>query len=84
MSDILLTGNDVESSGKHKGEFERSFSKKDLGEVAYILGIKIYRDRSRCLIGLSQNTYLDKFFERVQNGSVKEEVLACVTRCKVE
>ena len=33
---------------------------KDLGEAAYILGIKIYRDRSRHLIGLSQSTYLDK------------------------
>ena len=44
MNDILLIGNDVEFSGKHKGVFERSFSKKDLGEVAYILGIKIYKD----------------------------------------
>ena len=33
---------------------------KDLGEAAYVLGIKIYRDRSRRLIGLSQSTYLDK------------------------
>ncbi|KAK1607660.1 hypothetical protein QYE76_031333 [Lolium multiflorum] len=33
---------------------------KDLGEASYILGIKIYRDRSRRLIGLSQSTYLDK------------------------
>ena len=33
---------------------------KDLGEAAYILGIKIYRDRLRRLIGLSQSTYLDK------------------------
>ena len=50
MNDILLIGNDVEFSRNHKGEFERSFSKKDLGEAAYILGIKIYRDRSRRLI----------------------------------
>ena len=50
MNDILLIGNDVEFSGKHKGVFKRSFSKKDLGEAAYILGIKIYRDRSRRLI----------------------------------
>ena len=50
MNDILLIGNDVEFSGKHKGEFERRFSKKDLGEVAYILSIKIYRDRTRRLI----------------------------------
>ena len=49
-NDILLIGNNVEFSGKHKGVFERSFSNKDLGEAAYILSIKIYRDRSRCLI----------------------------------
>ena len=50
VNDILPIGNDVEFSGKHKGVFERSFSKKDLGEAAYILSIKIYRDRSRRLI----------------------------------
>ena len=76
MNDILLIGNNVEFSGKHKGVFERSFSKKDLGEAAYILGIKIYRDRSRRLIRLSMSTYLDKIFEGVQNLSVKEGVLA--------
>ena len=52
VNDILLIGSDVEFSGKHKGAFERIFSKKDLGEAAYILGIKIYRDRSRRLIRL--------------------------------
>ena len=36
---------------------------KDLGEAAYILGIKIYRDRSRRLIDLSQSTYLDKILK---------------------
>src|SRR3954470_24439819 len=37
---------------------------KDLGEAAYILGIKIYRDRSRRLIGLSKSTYLDKVLKK--------------------
>ena len=50
MNDILLIGNDVEFSGKHKGVFERRFSKKYLGEAAYILGNKIYRDNLKCLI----------------------------------
>ena len=50
MNDILLIENGVEFYGKHKGVFERSFSKKDLGEAAYIVSIKIYRDRSRRLI----------------------------------
>ena len=36
---------------------------KDLGEAAYILGIKIYRDSSRRLIGLSQSTYHDKILK---------------------
>ena len=30
MNDILLIGNYVEFFGKNKGEFERSFSKKEL------------------------------------------------------
>ena len=32
---------------------EKIFFNENLGEAAYILGIKIYRDRSRRLIGLS-------------------------------
>ena len=63
MNDILLIGNDVEFFGKHKGVFARSFSMKDLGVAAYILGIKIYRDRSRRLINFSISTYLDKFLK---------------------
>jgi len=39
--------------------FERSFSKEDLDKAAYILGIKIYRDRSRCPMILSKNAHLD-------------------------
>ena len=76
MNDILLIKNDVEFSVKHKGVFERSFSKKDLGEATYILGIKIYKDRSRSLIRLSTSTYLDKILKEVKIGSVKEGVLA--------
>ena len=64
MNDILLIENDVELSGKHKGVFEMSFSKKDLGEAAYILVIKNYRDRSRRLIGRSQSKYLDKVLKK--------------------
>ena len=64
MNDILLIGNDVEFSGKHKGVFERISLKKDLGEAAYILGFKIYRDRSRRLIIFFQmSTCHDKFLK---------------------
>ena len=33
---------------------------KDLGEASYILSIKIYKDRSKRIIGLSKSTYIDK------------------------
>ena len=34
---------------------------KDMGEAAYILGIRIYRERSRRLIGLGQDEILHRF-----------------------
>ncbi|GJU11290.1 hypothetical protein Tco_1133686 [Tanacetum coccineum] len=48
---------------------------KDLGDAAYILGIKIYRDRSKRLIGLSQDTYSDKILKRFKIENSKKENL---------
>ena len=57
---------------------------KDLSAAAYILGIKIYKDRSRRLIRFF-NEYIPWYdFEVVQNETVKEGVLVCVARCEVE
>ncbi|KAJ9553546.1 hypothetical protein OSB04_017591 [Centaurea solstitialis] len=56
VDDILLIGNDM----------------KDLGEAAYILGIKIYRNRSKRLIGLSQSTYIDKILKKFRMDESKK------------
>ena len=61
VDDILLIVNDIEFLDSIKGYLSKSFSMKDLGEATYILGIKIYRDRSRRLIGLSHGNALIKF-----------------------
>ena len=58
---ILLIENDIEFLDSIKGYLNKSFSIKDLGEAAYILGIKIYTDRSRRLIGLHKAHTLIKF-----------------------
>nr|GEW70643.1 hypothetical protein [Tanacetum cinerariifolium] len=42
----------------------KCFAMKDLGEAAYILGIKIYRDRSKRLVGLCQSAYIEKILKR--------------------
>ncbi|GJX35222.1 retrotransposon protein, putative, ty1-copia subclass [Tanacetum coccineum] len=47
-----------------KSYLGRCFAMKDLGEATYILGIKIYKDRSKRLIGLCQRAYIDKIFKR--------------------
>ncbi|GJV79574.1 retrotransposon protein, putative, ty1-copia subclass [Tanacetum coccineum] len=52
-----------------KNYLGKCFSMKDLGEAAFILGIKIYRDRSKRLIGLSQNAYMDKIFKSKMDNS---------------
>nr|GEV21369.1 hypothetical protein [Tanacetum cinerariifolium] len=47
-----------------KSYLRRCFSMKDLREAAYILGIKIYRDRSKWLISLCQSAYIEKILKR--------------------
>ena len=75
MDDILLIGNDIPMLESVKTSLKNSFSMKDLGEAAYILGIKIYRDRSKRLIGLSQNTYTDKVLKRFNMEEAKKGFL---------
>jgi hypothetical protein len=61
VDDILIIGNDIGMLNDVKSYLNKCFSMKDLGESAYILGIKIYRDRQRRLIGLSQVHTWTKF-----------------------
>ncbi|GJV57573.1 retrotransposon protein, putative, ty1-copia subclass, partial [Tanacetum coccineum] len=50
VDDILIMGNNIPMLQDVKSYLGRCFAMKDLGEAAYILGIKIYKDRSRRLI----------------------------------
>jgi hypothetical protein len=75
VDDILLIGNDIPMLEAVKTSLKKSFSMKDLGEAAYVLGIKIYRDRSKRLIGLSQDTYIDKILNRFNMQDSKKGFL---------
>ena len=75
VDDILLLGNDIPMLQKAKSSLSKVFSMKDLGEAVYILGIKIYRDRSKRLIGLSQSTYIDKVLNRFSMHDSKKGYL---------
>jgi hypothetical protein len=64
VDDILIIGNDISMLEVVKSSLRKSFSMKDLGEAAYILDIKIHRDISKRLIGLSQDAYIDKILNQ--------------------
>ncbi|GJV01182.1 hypothetical protein Tco_1334751 [Tanacetum coccineum] len=58
-------GNNILMLQNVKSYLGRCFAMKDLGEAVYILGIKIYRDRSRRLIGLCPRLNFQKNLKRV-------------------
>ncbi|KAJ9566734.1 hypothetical protein OSB04_002700 [Centaurea solstitialis] len=72
VDDILIIGNDVPTLQSVKEWLSKCFQMKDPGEAAYILGIKIYRNRSKRLIGLSQSTYIDKVLKRFRMDESKK------------
>ena len=57
---IILISNDVRQLSSIKIWFSTQFQMKDLGEVQYILGIKVLRDQKNMKLRLSQTTYIDK------------------------
>ncbi|KAL0444613.1 UNVERIFIED_CONTAM: Retrovirus-related Pol polyprotein from transposon RE2 [Sesamum latifolium] len=75
VDDILLIGNDVKMLGDIKAWLSTQFSMKDMGEASYILGIKIYMDRSRRMLGLTQSSYIEKVLKRFRMEHSKRGVL---------
>ncbi|GJT09653.1 putative RNA-directed DNA polymerase, partial [Tanacetum coccineum] len=72
VDDILIMGNNIPKLKEVKDYLGKCFSVKDLGEAAYILGIKIYRDRSLRLIGLNQSAYIDKILKKFNMQNSKK------------
>ena len=64
VDDILLATNDKGFLYEVKQFLSKNFDMKDMGEASYIIGIKIHRERSQGILGLSQETYINKVLER--------------------
>ena len=54
VDDIFLVTNDTDFLVEIKQLLFSHFDMKDLGETSYILGIQILRNRSSCILRLSQ------------------------------
>jgi hypothetical protein len=64
VDDILLASSDLGLLHETNEFLSKNFEMKDMGEAAYVIGIKIFRDRSRGLLGLSQRQYIERVLER--------------------
>nr|GEY45289.1 hypothetical protein [Tanacetum cinerariifolium] len=71
VHDIIIMGNHIPSLQSVKDYLGKCFAMKDLGEATFILGIKIYGDRLKQLIGLAQNTYMEKILKRYKMDNSK-------------
>nr|GEY65395.1 hypothetical protein [Tanacetum cinerariifolium] len=71
VDDIIIMENHIPSLQSVKDYLGKYFAMKDLGEAEFILGIKIYRDRSKRLIRLGQNDYMDKILKRYKMDNSK-------------
>ena len=63
IDDILIGENDVKYVKKVKEWLSSNFEMTDMGEVAYLLGVKILRDRSKKLLSLLQEAYIKRVLE---------------------
>ncbi|KAL0451349.1 UNVERIFIED_CONTAM: Retrovirus-related Pol polyprotein from transposon TNT 1-94 [Sesamum latifolium] len=61
--------------GDIKAWLSTQFFMKDMGEASYILGIKIYRDRSRRMLRLTESSYIEKVLKRFKIENSKRGFL---------
>ena len=64
VDDILLASNNIDFLHETKNLLSKKFEMKDLGNASFVLGIQIHRNRDRCILGLSQKTYIEKVLKR--------------------
>ena len=72
---MLLINNDVGAMSSIKVWLSSHFAIKDLGKASYILGIKLFGDRKKRLLGLSQVNYIDKILARFSMQDSKKGFL---------
>ncbi|GJV06865.1 retrotransposon protein, putative, ty1-copia subclass [Tanacetum coccineum] len=82
VDDILIMGNNIPMLQDVKSYLGKCFAMKDLGEAAYILGIKIYQDRSKRLIGLCQSAYIEKILNRFYMENSKRGTITMQEKLK--
>lgn len=64
VDDIVIAYNDLSVVANTKRFLSQHFQMKDLGDVRYVLGIKVERNRVVGYLSLSQESYVDNVLKR--------------------
>ena len=74
VDEILLATNNIGIMHDTKSFLSKHFEMKNLGNASFVLVIKIHRNRSRYILGLSQKNYIDKVSKRfgMQNSKLDD------------
>ncbi|XP_047180270.1 secreted RxLR effector protein 161-like [Vigna umbellata] len=84
VDDILLAINDKGMLYEVKQFLLKNFDIKDMGVASYVIGIKIHRERSRGILGLSQETYINKVLARFNMKDCSPSVVPIIKGDKLE
>ena len=65
---MLIVGKNQMKIDAFKKALSKSFAMRDLDPIKKILGMKITRDRSRRMLWISQEDYIEKVLGKVQHA----------------
>jgi hypothetical protein len=75
VDDMAVTSKRLQDITHFKDQLRHYFEISDLGELSWLLGLKVERDRSTRTITLSQNAYVDTILERFYLTDSKSAVI---------
>ena len=60
----MLASSDLGLLHETKKFLSKNFEMEDMDEATYVIGIEIFQDKSRGLLGLSQKAYIERVLQR--------------------
>ena len=64
VDDLLPAGSDIDAITWMKGEINKRFEMKDLGEAKVCIGLEIHRDRATKSLSMTKSKYASNVLER--------------------
>jgi hypothetical protein len=71
VDDITMLCKSLKVINQDKEALKRSYQMTDLGEISWILGIQITRDRDKGTIALSQEKFIEEILDRFKKSQVR-------------